>query len=88
MRIEKIVYTRNFAKKLDKFSPKEKAKILGTVRLFWKDPFAISLKTHKLTGALKGYWAFAVSFRLRVLFRFSDENVVEFIDIGGHEIYK
>lgn len=88
MKIGQIVYSHSFAKKLNQFSPKEKKKILKMVSLFWQNPFAISLKTHKLSGKLKDYWSFSITNTLRIMFRFADSQTVEFIDIGTHEIYK
>jgi len=46
------------------------------------------LKTHKLTGTLKDYWAFSVTYSDRVLFRFISEKEIIFYKIGSHEIYR
>lgn len=88
MKIGQIVYSHRFAKKLSQFPPKEKKKILKAVRLFWQNPFAASLKTHKLSGKLKDCWSFSIATNLRIMFRFADQKTVEFIDLGTHEIYK
>jgi mRNA-degrading endonuclease YafQ of YafQ-DinJ toxin-antitoxin module len=55
------------------------------LQLFVKDPFHPTLKTHKLGGPLKEYYAFSLSYNLRVLFRFLDKNEVLLISIGTHE---
>jgi len=61
---------------------------LGAVEMFMKDPFQPSLRTHKLTGRLKGLWAFSVSFDCRVIFKFLSKTEILLIDIGGHdEVY-
>jgi len=88
MKIERVVYSRSFAKKLAKFSHKDRQKILRKVTLFWQDPFAPSLKTHKLAGSLAGCWSFSLAANLRIMFRFVTDKTVEFVDIGTHEIYK
>ena len=88
MKIRQIVYSKSFAKKLDRFSGKDKEKILKGVSIFWQDPFSPSLKTHKLTGKLRDYWSFSIALNLRIMFQFAEQETVEFIDIGGHEIYK
>ncbi len=36
--------------------------------LFIQDPFHPHLKTHKLSGKLKGLWSFAVEYDIRVIF--------------------
>lgn len=84
----RIVYNPRFAKKLNHHSLEEQKKILGKLHLFWKNPYENSLKTHRLSGKLNGLWSFSVSYHLRILFRFVQGDIVEFIDIGGHEIYK
>ena len=57
---------------------------------FIENPFAEDLKTHKLSGKLKGSWSFSVAFDLRVVFYFTKDkskNAV-FVDIGKHdEVY-
>jgi addiction module RelE/StbE family toxin len=56
--------------------------------LFQEDPFHPSLKTHKLTGRLKGLWAFTVSYDHRVVFTFLSQDEVLFVDVGTHdEVY-
>jgi mRNA-degrading endonuclease YafQ of YafQ-DinJ toxin-antitoxin module len=53
--------------------------------LFGKEPFQPALKTHKLTGKLKGLWALTVSYDCRVIFTFLSRNEVVLIDIGSHD---
>lgn len=55
------------------------------LRVFIKDPFHISLKTHKLTGKLKNYWSFSVEYDLRVIFYLENPETVVFIDVGTHD---
>lgn len=65
-----------------------KTQFWNAIALFQEDPFHSSLKTHKLTGKLKGLWAFAVSYDCRVVFSFLSQNEVLLIDIGTHdEVY-
>jgi toxin HigB-1 len=61
-------------------------------KTFWKSLESFStnpsnpvLKTHKLTGRLKGLWAFSVSYDCRVIFKFLGDNEILLIDIGSHE---
>lgn len=57
--------------------------------LFIQDPFHPLLKTHKLSGNLKNLWSFSVTYDIRVIFFFEDNNTKAiFIDIGSHdEVY-
>lgn len=83
-----IHYTSRFIKDLEKLS-KEKQKLAVKREVsFRKDPFNPKLKTHKLSGALKGYWAFSLTYSDRVLFRFIKKDEVIFYKIGSHVIYR
>lgn len=80
--------SRRFIKNWSKLDFKVKKEIVKIIDQFLENPYLPILKTHKLTGKLKKHWSFSVSYKLRIMFRFADKNTVEFIDIGGHGIYK
>lgn len=84
----KIVYTKKFLK-LACFLPLEIQKKAAEKEIvFQQDPFAKSLKTHKLTGKMKGYHSFSVDYHYRIVFRFINKNKVLFLLIGNHSIYQ
>lgn len=84
----KIDYTHQFIRDFKNLSPEKQKLANKKERIFKQDPFAASLKTHKLTGKLFGYWSFSVNYSDRVIFRFTDESHVLFYRIGSHDIYK
>lgn len=88
MKVTKAFYHPDFKKSINKYSLKEKTRIIERIKLFLVNPYSQNLKTHKLSGKLNNYLSFSASYRLRILFRFIKEDIVEFVDIGGHEIYK
>ena len=58
------------------------------LKMFTENPYHASLKTHSLSGKLKGYWAFSVTYEYRLVFKFISNNKVLLIDIGTHdEVY-
>lgn len=57
-------------------------------KLFRKDAFHSLLRTHKLHGEFKDYWAYSINHEYRVLFSFNNDHVVTYLNIGTHEIYK
>jgi addiction module RelE/StbE family toxin len=60
------------------------------VEVFVSDPFQSQLKTHKLSGNLKGLWSFSIGYDLRVVFYFTKDKPQKavFVDIGTHdEVY-
>ena len=65
-----------------------KRKFWKTMKLFSSNPFSKQLRTHKLTGTLKGLWAFSADYDTRVIFSFLKDDEVLLIDIGSHdEVY-
>jgi len=46
------------------------------------------LKTHALTGKLKGYFAFSITHQYRIMFAFEPDGSVTFIDVETHTIYR
>lgn len=57
-------------------------------RLFRENAFHPLLRTHKLSGEFKDYWAYSVNREYRVLFCFLDDHSAVYLNIGTHEIYK
>lgn len=83
-----IHYTSRFTKDFKSLS-REKQELASRREIYFrKDPFDSRLKTHKLFGALKGYWAFSLTYSDRVLFRFIKKDETIFYKIGSHDIYK
>jgi len=55
---------------------------------FTMNPYDPSLKTHKLSGRLQGFWSFSIDYDERVLFYFTEDEKAIFVDIGSHdEVY-
>jgi Txe/YoeB family toxin of toxin-antitoxin system len=57
---------------------------------FSEEPFYPSLKTHSLSGVLKGLWSLKINYEHRLIFKFLDKEKekVLLIDIGTHaEVY-
>ena len=75
-------------KKVTVANPDLKPKIAQALKTFADNPLHPSLRTHKLSGKLKGLWAFVVAYDCRVVFQFLDDQDVLLIDIGEHdEVY-
>ena len=87
----KIVWDQGFKrsyKKKIKHNAELKKQFWDAFEIFKKDPFDPAIKAHKLTGKLKGYWAFSVDYDCRIIFRFIGKKEIFLIDIGSHdEVY-
>ncbi len=86
-----VVWDEKFVKSLKKWGKKHSdmmSRFEKALSLFTENPFHPSLKTHSLTGNLKGYWAFSITYEYRLIFRFLSEDKALLIDIGTHdEVY-
>ena len=60
------------------------------LEIFVNEPFDSKLKTHKLSGKLKGLWSFTIEYDLRTVFFFTNDKPKQaiFVDLGTHdEVY-
>lgn len=81
-------------KKQVKHTPQLLGEVQAALKLLEQDPFAHSLRTHKLDGQLAGYWACSVGYDCRIIFAFiSDpdkpsEQAIALLNLGTHdEVY-
>ncbi|BAY13030.1 type II toxin-antitoxin system RelE/ParE family toxin [Calothrix sp. NIES-2098] len=74
-------------------NPRLEETIFEVLELLVADPFAPTLKAHKLKGDLEGLWACWVEYDCRIIYTFQanpdeDEDAILLIDIGTHdEVY-
>ena len=84
-----IELSSNFLRKAKKLSNKEKILLSERTDIFRKNPNDPRLKTHALTGKLKGMLSFSLDYSKRVVFLYVKPNKVLFFDIGSHnEVYR
>jgi addiction module RelE/StbE family toxin len=75
-------------KKVTAANPELKPRIARALEVFVDNPYHPSLRTHKLSGKLKGMWAFVVTYDCRIVFQFLDDQDALLIDVGKHdEVY-
>jgi len=85
-----LIWDERFIKIYKKWSrqhPELKSQFAKKIVQFEEDPFHPSLKTHSLSGVLKGLWSVRITYEHRLVFDFGDEarTKVILIDIGSHE---
>lgn len=83
----KIIYSPKFLKHYKKIPKNIKLQAENREKIFRKNPFDMSLKTHKLKGRLNSYWSFSIDYQYRIVFEIVSNKEVWFLDIGTHEIY-
>lgn len=85
-------FKRAFKRTIRK-NPQLEEKIFRSLELLANEPFAKSLKAHKLQGQLEGLWAYSVEYDCRIIYNFeqdskTNEELIVLIDIGTHdEVY-
>jgi len=84
--------SRNFEKKLKKFIKKNsnlKSILKEKLKILQENPFDPKLKTHKLSGNLKDFYSFWLTYEYRIVIKiYPKEKIIEFYAIGTHdEVY-
>ncbi|MCG6134212.1 MAG: type II toxin-antitoxin system mRNA interferase toxin, RelE/StbE family [Nostoc sp. LLA-1] len=80
-------------KRVVRKNPRLEEKIFEILELLVAEPFAPTLKSHKLRGNLEGMWACWVEYDCRIIYAFQpnpdeDEDMIVLIDLGTHdEVY-
>ena len=90
MKPKSIIFDSVFEKRWHKYlkglTDKQKDRLKERLALFKEDAFDKRLKTHRLKGNLKEYYAFSISYSDRIVFRILENETVYFIEIGCHDI--
>mgnify|MGYP001584297324 FL=1 len=83
-----IIYTAEFIRIFKKLPLEVKKEAIKKEAIFKINPFDARLKTHKLSGKLKDFSAFSISFSYRIICEFGKNKIVYFHSVGKHDIYK
>ncbi|MDM8566507.1 type II toxin-antitoxin system mRNA interferase toxin, RelE/StbE family [Candidatus Halobeggiatoa sp. HSG11] len=65
-----LIWDEKFIRILRKWKkkyPKQVKNLEAKLNLFINEPFHSSLKTHGLSGNLKGYWALSINYEQRLI---------------------
>ena len=86
----KIRFAKTFHKGMRKLSEKNQIRVHAALRVFESDPFAPSLRNHKLQGMKRNMHSISAGYDLRLVYSEKDGHVlVLFIDVGSHdEVYR
>jgi len=83
-----IRYSPKFGRQYKSLPKEVKIRAEKREAIFRKNPFDPRLKTHKLHGSQEGFMSFSVDYSYRIIFEFTDSNIVIFYEIGTHDIYE
>ena len=82
-----IFYTSRFKREAKKLPRRFRPMVEERIVWFQQDPVDPRLHTHKLSGALRGFLAFSINAKVRVIFEFDGKQKAVFHSIGDHSIY-
>jgi mRNA-degrading endonuclease YafQ of YafQ-DinJ toxin-antitoxin module len=80
------VFEKHWQKYLKGLTEKQKGHSRERLAIFKEDIFDKRLKTHRLKGNLKEYYAFSITYSDRIVFKIIEEDVVYFVEIGSHDV--
>lgn len=83
----KILYSSKFKREYKSLSKELKLVAEEKEKIFRADPFDTRLNTHKLSGKLKGFWAFSIKYKFRIIFELAQKDEIWFHSVGDHSIY-
>ncbi|MBI4066676.1 type II toxin-antitoxin system mRNA interferase toxin, RelE/StbE family [Candidatus Gottesmanbacteria bacterium] len=84
-----VELSSNFLKRARRLSAQEKRKLSECTEWFRRDHRDPKLKTHALTGKLKGLYSFSITYGKRVTYVLVDADTALFTDVGSHdEVYR
>ena len=83
-------FHKNFKKQYKLLSLDQKIKVEEALSKFLNNPYDLTLKNHKLVGALIGKRAISCAFDLRIVYEeVAGHAVVLFLKVGTHnQVYK
>lgn len=79
------VFEKRWQKYLGGLTEKQKENLRKRLAIFKENIFDKRLKTHRLKGNLKNYYAFSINYSNRIVFKIIEEDSVYFIEIGSHD---
>ncbi len=86
----RLVLSSHFKKSIRSFLRQHRelrSTVFEKIELLQKNPYARSLRTHKLTGKLKDSWALSLTYEYRLVFDIIDQDI-RLLAIGTHdEVY-
>lgn len=83
-----IVHTPGFLREYKKLPIGLQEEVKEKIELFKKNPGNPMLKTHKLSGKLKGFFSFSVNYQWRIIFEWDSKKSAALLAVGDHDIYR
>jgi len=83
----RIYYSTKFRREYKKLPKPIKILAESKESIFRTNTFDKRLDTHRLHGRLREFWSFSIDGKYRIIFEFTEKDVIWFHSVGGHSIY-
>lgn len=83
-----IKYSPTFLRSYKKLPDHIKKLVEEKESIIRQNPFDVNLRTHKLQGKWRQFWALSINFKYRLIFTFEGDKILLLIDTGTHDIYR
>jgi mRNA-degrading endonuclease YafQ of YafQ-DinJ toxin-antitoxin module len=83
-----LEYAPKFLRQIYKLELNIREEALEKISLFRDTKNHRSLNVHKLHGRYKGRYAFYITSKIRILFKYHNPKFASFLAIDDHDIYK
>ena len=83
-----IRFKPSFVREFKKLPPEVREEALEKIEKFKDTTYHQKLRVHKLTGRLKNFYSFSVTYSHRIVFFYETEGTVVFLAIGTHDVYR
>ncbi|MBI2635959.1 type II toxin-antitoxin system RelE/ParE family toxin [Candidatus Peregrinibacteria bacterium] len=87
MSTRRVSFDEEFIRAFQKLPPSLQRRAEKVRLLFAENPFHPSLKLHKLSGKLEGYWSIWINRQYRIILSMQGGGDAIFISIGTHAVY-
>lgn len=83
-----VSFSPLFVKTLQSFPDALREEVITKINLLQDEQNHEMLRVHKLKGRLKGYYAFSVNYRFRILFQYVGKpRRAYLLTVGDHDVY-
>lgn len=83
-----LLHTPKFVREWKKLEPDLQVEVEECLKKLRKNATDPVLKTHKLTGKLKGFLSCSVNYRYRIIFEWDDKKTIALLTVGDHDLYR
>jgi mRNA-degrading endonuclease YafQ of YafQ-DinJ toxin-antitoxin module len=83
-----FIYTKSFIRQFERLPSSLQDLAYLKIDLFKRDQKSPLLKVHKLHGKLAGFLSFSIDFKTRVVFEYITPEIISFVKIGDHDVYR